>query len=381
MSISSSHDDGYVEITVKKLSGIDCRRGDCKLQIPTATATVTFSGSATEMKIGSSSVCGLTGQLLVESGPLVPDKLKGEQCQLSASWNEDILPGMIPRPHLTMMLPDRDPSAVGIPLAKANKGCRVYSGSQTDEIVRCRSMTTEQTKSTRASKNKSHRSLKLSPSSATSSPEFVEMFIRLRCEEEDSTEQLWQGAAYLVVSGHESDAGTHTVEIPIRKPCYDEVDAHQHAHHDLDLSTNARLTVEVKVILPEEKSLEPPRITRRRYSFHSKNNSILNSQAGEAGEDAPSITDSQMEPLMAMIITNEREAIEHYKSHRSLNVPVKAQEHRGIETGCMCGGTIWNLDQIFRTVQTLVQQCDRTGVPAVTPSVCSTIETRESLDI
>jgi hypothetical protein len=70
--------EGRVEVTVQRLDGVawlDASSGgnsnNTKQQwLPHVTATVSFSGSAEDMQIGSSTVCGLTGQLLVESAPI-----------------------------------------------------------------------------------------------------------------------------------------------------------------------------------------------------------------------------------------------------------------------------------------------------------------------
>jgi hypothetical protein len=80
-------EEGRVEVTVQRLDGIlwvddadnknDTRRHHHHhhhqklFKLPHLTATVSFAGSADDMQIGSSTVCGLTGQLLVESAPLI----------------------------------------------------------------------------------------------------------------------------------------------------------------------------------------------------------------------------------------------------------------------------------------------------------------------
>jgi hypothetical protein len=113
-----------VEVTLCSLSGIVCIGGhfgddqveekeDKEEEVETcATATVAFSGSARNMQVGSSSLCPVSGNLLVESEPLRSRYEDSGRTLLWAEWKDEEGPNY--QPHCTLELRDRDPPALNV---------------------------------------------------------------------------------------------------------------------------------------------------------------------------------------------------------------------------------------------------------------------------
>ena len=268
-----SIDGPRVEVTVKSLEGIAFSAQQPQTNgrappIPFVTATVTFSGSQTEMQVGSSSVCALTGQLMVESDPIhMTDRYgtcKDDQCWLKAEWQEETmsLAGVAAQPHLIMPLPSRDPRIPKAPLSRSNRDSRIVREATTlpslDFSDTCSTSSTLSNNSSSPSKpfSPGRGSSAIWSNSGEAMPEIIELYIRLRSEDEGNCEHLWQGVAYLVVYGTEDDRGTYTMDLPVRRPAYiDEMDQRGKGSNEnsVKLSSKARVSVKVKVAPPKKR--------------------------------------------------------------------------------------------------------------------------------
>jgi len=351
--------------------------------IPFVTATVTFSGSQTEMQVGSSSVCGLTGQLMVESEPIhITDRYgtyRESQCWLKAEWQEDTLSaGVAVQPHLIMPLPSRDPRIPKAPLTKSNRDSRIVKetlpGLDVSDTCSTSSTLTESSKVLSPGRGSSA----IWSNSGEAMPEIIELYIRLRSEDEGNCEHLWQGVAYLVVYGTEEDRGTYTMDLPVRRPAYiDEMDRRGKGSDEpsLKLTSKARVNVKVKVV--------PPKKRKRAKSID-----MSFAESDSSGETdmiySRSMLEEKLEPLLEKIKQNEKLALQHWRNQKramDVNVPNdNCCERRQNEVFCQ---GLFNWNQMVKALTSAVRRCDDgTGVAAGSAaSIGSSIATRDSLNL
>jgi hypothetical protein len=379
-----------IEVTVQSLHGIASNKSDT---IPHVTATIAFSGSASDMQVGSSTLCGTTGQLVIESKAAVIDsdaKQTKNICGLTTAWRDE-RPIANGRPHLTVALQECDPKAYKIPLPSINRDSRVVKEVKdleqydTDSTVSVSTIDTpRQPQSSSSVSISTIDSPRKAPSRGSSTfwsnagaaalPEIVELFVTLKTNDASTDGQVWQGIAHLVVFGHEDDLGTFTMELPVKKASNSELST-LNEHPDIFLTADARLRIEVKVFPNED----------------PKDHKIASSSS-ESHEDivfSRSQLDEQMKTLQEKIQWNEDIALEHVKTNKNafdINVPMDERDdeeyHEGRST--FCSG-LWGWDRLWQTFSAGFQQCDegRAAVIAVSgdSSDCSTIATRYSLDI
>ena len=143
----ASEDGPLVEVTLQSLSGLTCRlpttpTNGASRSIPSVTACVGFSGSATDMQVSSSFLCGTSGNIVVESQAAVlshsHDLENQSTCLLVAEWHgtgsvsssrqslsSSSFSQFSQQPHLTIRLPKRDPKLPSVPLSRMNRDCNV----------------------------------------------------------------------------------------------------------------------------------------------------------------------------------------------------------------------------------------------------------------
>jgi hypothetical protein len=257
-------DRGRMEVNIQSLDGIILDEISERPSYPWVTATVTFAGSG-NMTVASSSVCGVTGGLFVESEPVAISSPCARSPRLSAHWAEEKKKSGETQPHLTLHLDGADDKNSPKPLREGNRSAKFIKPdldlSQTDSTV------TEMTSSTcgletpmgegllemEEEEDCRSRSAVWSNTGAVL-PEIIELYVRLR-HEQDSAETYWDGVAFLVVYGHEGDRGTHVLELPIRKASFDPVHLSRKTSQSpsplysrMRLRPEASLTVQVKVV-------------------------------------------------------------------------------------------------------------------------------------
>lgn len=234
-----------VEITLQCLGGIHC------LQRSSVTAQVSFSGSAKDMQVGSSMLCGRTGQLVVESQP----SLVGYDEQGIVHWTRTSKRKPAAQPHLTIRLPPNQDPRVNISLSKVNRDSRlvVKKDYETDDddcdlnavpSLQDESEDSDSTRSNEApTKDRVGGAAENTPDDGTvrggsiiwsasgaCMPEIVELHVTLLAEGEGSNDDdefdsssattrilssQQQGIAHLVLYGN--DYGTFVLDLPVKK--------------------------------------------------------------------------------------------------------------------------------------------------------------------
>jgi hypothetical protein len=389
-----------IEVTVQSLHGIASNksrdeRGQTNATVPHVTATIAFSGSASDMQVGSSTLCGTTGQLVIESKAAIIDPAAQQTknlCGLTTEWRDE-RPSTNCRPHLTVALQECDPKAYKIPLPSINRDSRVvkevkdqdqYDTDSTISVstidsprqLQCESTASISTiDSPRQPAPSRGSSTFWSNAGAAALPEIVELFVTLKTNDANSTDgQVWQGIAHLVVFGHEDDLGTFSMELPVKKASHSELST-TNEQSDIFLTTEARLRIEVKVFPSED-----------------NNNHKIASSSSESNEDmvySRSLLDEQMKKLQEKIQRNEDLALEHVQPQKNaidINLPMEDDYDEEYNDGrsAFCNG-LWSWDRLWQTFSAGVRHCDE-GTAAVIAvsgdsSDCSTIATRYSLDI
>lgn len=340
-----------VEVFIKSLDGIriDTEGGtsnECP-SLPRITAAVSFSGSSPAMTVGSSTVCGLSGQLIVESEPLTMQSfdLQSASPRLSAHWKADeeeksygSTPTQCP-PHLSMQFTTNLKGQPLKPLEKGNCGAKLVPLSQ--DLKLAYTDTTDSTSSTGLTETSEY--LEDSPAysqeedcrsrsavwsdSGVIMPEIIEMNIRLKQEDEIS-DTIWDGVAFLVVYGHEEDKGVHCLELPIQKASNQQNNCSVSSIlgcHDwrqrttrVSLSNEARLTVQIRMV-PHSETLVSTALV----------NSTLSASVDHPfhGEDTLSIQAAMtvdLESIMEKLQEHERLALQMRENQRramSVDVP------------------------------------------------------------
>eukprot|EP00977_Amphora_coffeiformis_P024097 scaffold15076_cov155-Amphora_coffeaeformis.AAC.1 len=268
-SESFPKESGRIEVLVKSLDGICIENeSNCRPSLPWVTATVAFSGSASDMEVGSSSVCGITGQLMVQSEPVIiscPDMMS-KSPKLCAQWMEEKRNGTT-QPHLTMQFSNVGKDVPTKSLQEGNRGATFVkqglessrTSSTVSETTASSSLHNDTLEDPNEEEDYNSRSGVWSDSGDTM-PEIIEMYVRLRHHEDGVETALWDGVAFLVVYGHEDDSGTHLLELPIRKAAAErrigsrvgstisnDSSSSSRRSSRMRLSGDAKLTVQVKV--------------------------------------------------------------------------------------------------------------------------------------
>jgi hypothetical protein len=304
-----NHADGHrgtnVELTVRSLHGIEWQvNSELALEAPPMTATVAFTGSASNMEVSSSTMCARTGRLIIETNainvdteqlrqqqpertPMTPspsgstsnsadakditrsfrlvanfcDTEEGRRspplCQISSS---SIL-GLASRPHLRLGLPPHDPNGPFVPLSKSNRDSRIILSSCDDTTAWLESEEATSTCSTGS---------KLT----TILPEIIEVHVALRDESEVSG-VFQEGIAHLVLFGNQKGNGPCILDLPIKRKMYGNpifpTDPASTTLSTMQLEPSAFIRVQVSIFSDQAlpKPLPPPRATMPKQIFES----------------------------------------------------------------------------------------------------------------
>ena len=321
-----------MEITVQNLFGVTCNDEG-------RTATVSFSGSVSDMQIGSSSFDPFKGVLVVESLPLRPSGAMLE-------WPRD------QPPHVTMSIEDRKDLDAKTDLLKANRDSEIVRREAVAEVYLL----------------SRHGSVKSETASLfwadTTIPDIVEMSVRFGD---------FEGVSYLLFFGHKDDLGTMVMDLPVRRNPGNFCD---------DLSPDAKIRVKINVIIPgTADDSKPPPVT-----------ASSSSDSGDTPLAIPfsrSYLEHQLAPLMAVIRKNTENAEKsrYFQTH-NVNVEVPNDfdhdvvANRPSPSISFCSLGIW--DQLRHSVAA----CSGTGdgvhyddSSCQSSTVGSTIATRESWDL
>mmetsp|Transcript_7177 Transcript_7177/g.10922 ORF Transcript_7177/g.10922 Transcript_7177/m.10922 type:complete len:410 (+) Transcript_7177:82-1311(+) len=259
-----------VKVTLQSIQGISWKpaNDEYESKTPNVTAAVSFSGSMSDMQVGSSCVCPRSGNLLVESqsvtklSPLQSGR-NGTSKDVSLVANFDAPEGRnaLKKPHLTLRLPVRDPD-LNVSIESLNRDCKILD--RPNHPTECMPSLDESDLSSQSSMNKglfdendAERSdvrggSLIWSASGTGMPEIIELNIALTVEDEMEEKELptgpeslpspstlsWrsisfrsnvnerkevetrqnktrEGIAYLVFFGH--DQGTLTMDLPVKQ--------------------------------------------------------------------------------------------------------------------------------------------------------------------
>eukprot|EP00545_Synedropsis_sp_CCMP1620_P009498 CAMPEP_0119028004 /NCGR_PEP_ID=MMETSP1176-20130426/38135_1 /TAXON_ID=265551 /ORGANISM="Synedropsis recta cf, Strain CCMP1620" /LENGTH=379 /DNA_ID=CAMNT_0006984047 /DNA_START=33 /DNA_END=1172 /DNA_ORIENTATION=+ len=285
-----------VEITLQTLKGVSI--SNTYVRLPKVTAAVAFSGSAEEMRVGSSFVCPKTGNLMVEShcANTLPRTSANTQ-PLIAHWNQST--GGLDvnefeedqHTHVSIYLPPRDPRLPSMPISGSNRDSKIVRNVSNEDS---KPSVDESDVSSQMSEVDTRRDEERGGSVFWSQsevgavmPEIVELNVSLKVdadslhrqnqvvggssmiketpslldtsdswdEEEPHVESIFEvGVAYLVLFGN--DGGTTLMDLPIKK-------RKRHFPQNILVSDDATLRIRVDVY-PEGRKPRSPK--RRVYS-------------------------------------------------------------------------------------------------------------------
>jgi hypothetical protein len=291
-----------VEITLQTLKGISIDKSYVRL--PKVTAAVAFSGSAQEMRVGSSFVCPNTGNLMVESHCANPlPRMSGDTQQpLIAHWNQSA--GGLDvnefeedqQTHISIYLPPRDPRLPSVPVSRSNRDSKIVKNISNDDS---KPSVGESDVSGRISEldiklldDERGGSVFWSQTEAGAVlPEIVELNVSLKVDadslrrqnqvsvgssamiketpslldasdswdEGSHTESIFEvGVAYLVLFGN--DGGTTLMDLPIKK-------LKRHFPSNILVADDASLRIRVDVY-PDGKKPKPAKKKRHHSEYH-----------------------------------------------------------------------------------------------------------------
>jgi hypothetical protein len=365
-----------VELTLKSLHGIAWKsdegvapEGDS--EPPHVTATVAFTGSASNMQVSSSTMCSRTGHLVIASLSMNPDARQTsstETCHpLIATFHDAVegknsalpTPASISsadssfRPHLTLRLPSIDPTLPSVPLAEVNRNSRVVPSPSQSWVE---SEADESTK-TRATKESWRQSVLWSPT-GTVMPEIVELNVTLRSE--DNT--LYQeGIAHLLFF-QQGGSGITTLDLPVKLKG-------GHAQSMVTLQPDAYIRVQIAITKSADQAPSPTATSTSSSEW---------SQQMEVERKLIGVMDQLKENEdMAAVRANAAKLKFHEQA-------AEAPKKRWLCTALDVRKTVQAFGDAFRKCDTpkeYTYEFEKHGIKFSNSMMASTIATRESLEI
>lgn len=220
-----------VELTLMSIHGVTWDIGENEASPPTATVSVAFSGSASTMEISTSTMCGRTGYLVVESNPVrvgQPAKGKNEElnseCKLFASFKDPTVRGRLgsatdcPRsalsqsntpPHMRLWLLNSTSGLPAVPLESLNRDSRIIRNMSSFVESESGISSFHPDKATNESDEEVEKLWDVS-----AMPEIVEMHVSLTSEDKKIHDD---GIAHLVLFGSHEENGLVTLDLRIKK--------------------------------------------------------------------------------------------------------------------------------------------------------------------
>jgi len=380
--MDTSAEGPLVEVTLQSLSGLryNLPSATTTTRVPCVTAAVGFAGSATDMQVSSSFLCGNTGNVVVESqaAALPPDFEDDDQstCPLLVEWRESERSlsrsfssssgSEAPKqPHLTIRLPERDQKLPSVPLSKMNRDCNVVHDKDDDPPSLDESETSSQNSRHQRREQKQLDLVETTSevrgasvvwsNSGAGMPDIIELHVLLIMDNEDSQNDDYQsqqqtthqvGIAYLVFFG--SDIGTTVLDLPIKK----QTMSASHNLSGVSLNDHAFLRVCVTVVPFGEQKIKTPSPIKESF-----------------------LQDMQkLEPILQQLHVAHEDP--------QLEITPELQEEKSGGSRFLCGSGDVSFMDIFKTLSGVVKNCDDgEGVLRQTDSMGSTIVTSASLGI
>lgn len=350
-----------IEVTLESLEGLQLTgSGD----LHDISASITFSGSVPSMQVRSCSVCGHSGQLLIESECFELDESKPDgRAWISAKFSSQ-------GPHLTVPLPphqsEQQPLSVAKKLAESNRDCLVIKDDNSEFMSIASSEMRRQHEVRRGASV-------VWSADTTCLPEIVELTIRL------SSEPQQMGMSHLVVFSNEKERGCYTMELPIKQ----QVDREDHQQRSNAVFTaQSRIRVRVR-LLP---SMARSHSSSGESAASALPPSLKSSSSSSSGSSSASFikyTRSQLAdqvgPILEKIQQHEQEAVKYREAQkRAMDVHVDPVENGagGIHPQGFCSHPwMWK-----RWVDSLASAVRRCGVNDHA-SIGSSIKTNDSWEM
>ena len=305
-----------VEVKVKSLTGIAvCREFHENKRL---VATVAFSGSANNMRVGSSRLCVETGLLVVESEPIVLSE-ESNHDQVKFLWLS-----IDDQPHLTVT--DVVPSAVKTPLREANRDSTLVTSNDFLEASISTQLNERSNLSLFSTALQSPQSNNSAAFWSDAIPEIIELTVRVGDE---------NGVAFLVFFGHSEDQGTCTMDLPIRKTADSKTNS--------VFTDDSRLRVQVAVVVPDHSDALP-----RIASCSTGSSATMD---GEQRQPLAYARNSSIAPLLQKIRKHEQDAREQCRAQTpamGVEFPQSHDTGRPSATSALC--SLWNWEKIRETV-------------------------------
>lgn len=388
------HSEKQPFIDISDLCKGDIHKKDEGPRVPHVTAAVSFSGSANDMQVGSSSLCPRTGILVVQSEPAtlvsMPDDAdqKGDDSfPLVAHWDVgnnggtggSSATGPAKKPHLTIRLPSRDPKLPSVSLEQMNRDCnvvpRVSPGLQDTDL------SSEDGEEGIDGRSEARGPSVVWSASGAGMPEIIELNVSLMvgteslvadetdrpasptssCSSWRTTHAPQEGIAYLVFFGH--DKVSTTMDLPVKRLPSQKVDDEHEGGPMVTLEDEAMLRIRVDVF-PEGK--DEGLITDSVYS-----KSLLNSFVGR----------KRLEPILQQLRreSDQQQRADAMKAAAAQRSRIPTEEPKsGLG---FCAGDV-SFFSILKEMSEVVRHCDDGAVYVPSgDSAASTLDTAASLDI
>lgn len=345
-------------------AGTDILCGDS----PQVTATVACGGSAKEIQVVSSTLCGYTGQLIVES-----EEILCRRRNIVAEWRDWERSPITqrPRPHMRIRLRRRNSDLLE-PLTKANRDSLVVACGTLNE-QKNKAIDQEQVESSNSfsSGDSRRNSLIWTSESEETLPEILELKVRLRSKDPKYADQA--GVAHLVVFGHEDDQDVHVMDLPVKSS--PQLNGYQASNDSrppaMVLGPSTRLRVIIRSF-----PLDESRLSYQRDEA-APNLASLSSDSS-ASPTVLSFSKAELERNIRPTIDDFRSNVDNAFKLRNAGIPAQGEN---VDSSVMCG-SLWSLQNLLLTIRHAITRCDDGadfGVQKSDLSVDSTIVTRESM--
>jgi hypothetical protein len=355
-----------IVLTLQSIHGILCKADEGHPYPPGVTAAVSFTGSASDMQVSSSTMCVRTGQLVVESNAMDFDKdstnkressdypmfatfddpMEGRRSPTSDGSQSTSSSGFSCRPHLTLKMPQKNETSPSVPLGAVNRDSRVVESDGSSSV-----------------RSEESREFSRGPSvmweEGSDMPDIVELHISLRSEDNSICRE---GIAHLVFFGSQKELGNTTMDLRIKSKGPSNPNAPSKVTDQplLCFESAACVRVQVEITSEDQPAPSPKHIELSEHFDEQKIGNIME-QLREHEELAAART-------KAANFTMNEEAVEKRRPFSKLFC------QNGVE-----------FRQTFQAFFEALRPCDgkkrahRGGIVRMNSTMGSTIATRESL--
>lgn len=375
-----SDDEYCLEITVICLEGISSVTTEQKRSDSPVTATVSFGGSARNMEVCTSTMCGYTGQPMIESEEILYSCPGTKDNQIVARWGDweqstDVVARQ-PLPHLKVVLQKCRPKLPRMSLAMINRDSSVISRSCIDDIEETKEPSkaicnSSSVKSPTVEKYNDENEVWTHDDGLQVLPEIVELTVRLRSRDPERADQI--GIAYLLAFGDQEDKDIYVLDLPVKKPPF---------VYGYQLEEETRPPV--MLLLPETRLRVMVRTNRYKSNTCTAiKSSVPNlasfSSASSASQDSFVYLKHEAEQDVGAVM-------EKFRQQQLSSKKTEGVEKHSLDDVDSCQDptpkTKWSYDHVFHSLKDALQRCNDVGMYGMMrsdTSVDSSIVTRESM--